>query len=1091
LVFLPVSSKVNFPQLEERILAFWKNRDIVHRVDSERKDAKSYVLYDGPPTANASPGIHHVLARIFKDVMPRYKTMKGYRPVRRAGWDTHGLPVELEIERELGISTKSEIEAFGVGRFNDLCRQSVMRYVKEWETMTERIGYWLDMDNAYITFDNSYIETCWWIIKQLWSRGLIYKDMKGTPHCPRCVTSLSSHEVALGYAENTPDPSVFVKFALHPLSDSQTEPRQGIASQFTSAKPVYLVAWTTTPWTLPANTGLAVSADTEYSVVERENKSGQLEWLIVASPLVEKVLSGEYRIVGSLLGKELVGLRYEPLFDPTTFGLEILRFTSHEEHVGFHVGLESMSTFTPKVIAADFVSMKDGTGIVHIAPAFGDEDLSVGRAQGLAFLQPVDLQGKLTGKFQFAGKFVKDADEDIMKDLAARDLIYRREVYLHTYPFCWRCRTPLIYYAKSSWYIRTTAFKDELLAGNQEINWHPDHIKDGRFGDWLRNNIDWAISRERYWGTPIPVWQCDSCGEFECLGSIDELRERAIANEGLPLDLHRPHVDNIKLICEKCGGIMGRIPEVLDCWFDAGAMPLAQEHYPFDNPDLLDSGPFPADYICEAVDQTRGWFYTLLAISILLTGRNCYRNAICLGLIVDDKGEKMSKSRGNVVEPWSVLNTHGADALRWYLFTVALPGSSRRFSMNLVGEVVRGMFLTLWNVYAFFVTYANVDKFNPRQVTHGLPTSDLDRWIFSELNTLVAQVERFMEEYNPTDAGRRIEEFVELLSNWYVRRSRRRFWRSENDDDKMSGYITLYTCLTTLSRLLAPFTPFLAEELHQNLVRSVYPEAPESVHMSFYPQSEQSYIDEDLSMATRLVMRLASLGRSARSRVGIKVRQPLGDILVKCRSTQEERLLGSVSDQLLDELNIKKVSPLLDEGEVLEYSVRLNMELLGPKYGSKTKDLVDILNGVDSAGIAAMVRKGQLVTLGEFTLSPEELIVSAKEREGYSVASEGGYTVAIDKAVTKQLADEGLARELVHNLQNMRRSAEFDITDHIIVNYEGDIRLLRIVQGFGDYIKQETLAETLVNGPPMEGAHIQVQEIDGVTVTLGVSRVQS
>ena len=746
-MFSPVSSRVSFPELDARILEHWKERDVFRRAGTEREGAPRFMLYDGPPTANGSPGIHHVLARIFKDVMCRYKTMKGYQVLRKGGWDTHGLPVELGVEQELGLTSKRDIEEYGIEEFNQKCRESVFRYVREWEEMTDRIGFWVDMDDPYVTLENDYIESGWWILKTFWDRGLLYQGMRGTPHCPRCVTSLSSHELALGYQEDTPDPSVFVKFQVESAGSRSTIP----ALLNGAEKPAYLLAWTTTPWTLPGNTALAVDPESEYSVIELEGDNGA-ERLVLASALIEDNIRQEHSVVGTLQGGQLVGLGYAPLYSPEKFGSRISRFDA-----GVLAAADGADVFAPKVVAADFVSMEDGTGIVHIAPAFGDEDLGLGREYGLNFVQPVDLQGIITGDYPFAGKFVKDADPEIMDDLKERGLLHHRDIYHHTYPFCWRCDTPLLYYAKSSWYIRTSALKDDLVEGNSRINWYPDHIKEGRFGEWLRNNVDWAISRERYWGTPIPIWQCGSCSNQVCIGGKDDLKEHLGPNAGVVdgLDLHRPYVDGITLPCDQCDGTMLRIPEVMDCWFDSGAMPFAQSHYPFENPDMEREGLFPADYICEAVDQTRGWFYSLHALSTLLKGEPSYKNVICLGLILDERGRKMSKRVGNVVEPMPLLDEHGADALRWYLFTASQPGEARRFSSRLVNQTLRQVLLTLWNIYSFFTGYATIDKFDPSQKPAGWkPENELDRWVLSELNELVAEVDRCLENYDPTNAGR-------------------------------------------------------------------------------------------------------------------------------------------------------------------------------------------------------------------------------------------------------------------------------------------------------------------------------------------------
>jgi isoleucyl-tRNA synthetase len=1004
-MFQPVDSRTDFPQLEEKISGLWREKDVFERSVEARRGGPRFVLYEGPPTANGSPGIHHVLARVFKDVIPRYKTMKGCYAPRIAGWDTHGLPVELEVEKALGLASKRDIEEFGIDRFNARCRESVFKYLKEWEAITERIAFWVDLQNAYVTMNNDYIETVWWSIKQMWDKGLVYQGYKVTPHCPRCGTSLSSHEVALGYKEDTEDPSVYIKFKVV----------KGLPGGLSKDKPAYLLAWTTTPWTLPGNTALAVAADAKYSVLESEK-----DYLIMASALVGVVGPEGYKPVKKVAGKQLVGAGYEPLFNPHQFGVERRRMGSELKVQ------EKVKELTYPVIATDFVSMDEGTGIVHVAPAYGEVDYQAGLDNDLDFVHAVDLQGKVMGTLPGAGKFVKDADKDILDDLKARGLLFRQETIRHTYPFCWRCDTPLLYYAKQTWYIRTTALKDELIAGNQEINWYPEHIKYGRFGDWLANNVDWAFSRERYWGTPLPVWQCPSCGGYECVGGIKELGEKpGFSGFKEPLDLHRPYVDGLTFNCSKCKGEMRRVPEVIDCWFDSGAMPIAQHHYPFENETLLEDGRFPADYISEAVDQTRGWFYSLHAISTLLFNRRCFNNVICLGHVLDAKGEKMSKARGNVVEPWAVINKYGADALRWYFLTSTAAGNVYRFDEAMVAEVSRRFLSTLWNVYSFFVTYANIDNFTPSGETKVEP-SELDRWITSELNQLIADVDKGLDNYNPTEAGRRIEGFVNDLSNWYVRRSRRRFWKSENDSDKLAAYTTLYDCLVTLARLLAPFTPFLAEAIYQNLVCSVSNEAPDSVHLADFPAADQGRVDKRLAEDIRLAMKISSLGRAARAQAGIKVRQPLARVLVKLQSTKEGEALGRVKPQVVEELNVKEVA----------------------------------------AG-------------GEAELS----------QPGYEVVSEGGYSVAICTEIPPELEAEGIAREIVRRLQNMRRSAGFDIADHITTYYQGEAYIRQVMTDFADYIKQETLSRELVEEVPREGVFSERHKLSGYEIALGVERL--
>ncbi|UCH42723.1 MAG: isoleucine--tRNA ligase [Dehalococcoidales bacterium] len=1010
-MFRPVNSKVNFPEIEENILSFWQEKNTFQKSIDRRLGAQRFVLYEGPPTANGSPGIHFAMPRVLKDIIPRYKAMKGYYTPRIGGWDTHGLPVELEIEKKLGFSSKAQIEEYGIERFNALCRQSVQHYIKEFEDMTERIAFWVDLEHAYITMDNSYIESVWWAIKQMWDKGLVYIGYRVTPHCPRCDTSLSSHEVAQGYQENVEDPSIYIKFKV-------IEDRRSVLPV---DKPAYLLAWTTTPWTLPGNTALAVAEDADYSVVETDN-----EYLVLASFLLDPVGLGDSPVVLKVEGSDLVDLRYEPLFNPHSFGVERWRFGNGSELLV----QQADNNLTYRVIATDFVSMEDGTGIVHIAPAYGEVDYQAGQEQGLDFVHTVDLQGKLLGNYPFSGKFVKDADPLVLDNLQERGLLFRSETIHHTYPFCWRCEAPLLYYAKQTWYIRTTAVKDRLISGNAEINWYPGHTKYGRFGDWLANNIDWAFSRERYWGTPLPVWQCQSCGEYDCIGSVEDLRMKPGFN-GLeePLDLHRPFVDEAVFNCPRCGGKMIRVPEVIDCWFDSGAMPVAQSHYPFENDTLLEDGRFPADYICEAIDQTRGWFYSLHAISTLLFDRPCYRNVVSHGHILDAKGKRMSTSRGNMVEPWAIINKYGADALRWYIYTAVPMGNSMRFDERDIVEISRRLLMTLWNVYSFFVTYANIDNFVPG--SNGAPSEvpELDRWITSELNQLIIDADSALENYEPREGAWKIAAFVDELSNWYVRRSRRRFWKSENDVDKLSAYNTLYQCLVTLSKLMAPFTPFISEEIYQNLVCSVSPDNPESVHLCDFPVADETMIDDRLSADIRVTMRLCSLGRAARSQAGIKVRQPLSHVTVSLTGPSEQRSLERTKPQVLEELNVKDIN-----------------------FAGSTAEL---------------------------------------EKPGYVVSSEGNYAVAVPTDISPELEAEGMAREIVHRLQNMRRSAGFDIADHIITYYQGDEYMKQIMENaeLASYIRQETLSRELVEGVT-EDVYSESFKLGGHEILLGVKKLE-
>jgi isoleucyl-tRNA synthetase len=1067
-MFQPVPPKPSFSELEERILGFWRERRIFQKSLEQRQGAPLFVFYEGPPTVNARPGVHHALSRVFKDIFPRYKTMKGYCVPRKAGWDCHGLPVELEVEQELGVSTKMDIESYGVGRFNERCRQNVLRHIKEWEQLTERIGFWLDMEHPYITMENDYIESCWWIMKELWQKGLIYQGYKVTPHCPRCGTSLSSHEVALGY-EEVDDPSIWVKFKVadaHRLEQFGADPDL----------PAYFLAWTTTPWTLPGNTALAVAADAEYAVVEVDD-----DCLILADALRGLVGLGDYKVMGKVKGRELVGVEYEPLYNPDKFGVKRLEFEtiidfSRRERKEIPTHEPSLHLDTYPVIETDFVSMEEGTGIVHIAPAYGEVDYEAGWKNDLDFVHMVDLQGKITGTYPFSGLFVKDADPLIIEDLKSRGLLYRSESIRHSYPFCWRCDTPLLYYAKPAWYIKTTALKDRLIAGNAEINWYPEHIKYGRFGDWLNNNVDWACSRERYWGTPLPIWKCNSCDKFECVGSVAELKTKpGLSGFSEPLDLHRPFVDDITFACS-CGGIMRRVPEVLDCWFDSGAMPLAQWHYPFQNETLLRDGRFPADFISEAVDQTRGWFYSLHALSVLLFDSPCFRNVICLGHILDSEGEKMSKSKGNAIDPWLVLSRFGADTLRWHLVVSSPPGNSRRLSLELVAEPVRKFLLPLWNTYSFFVIYANIDKFDPRASTGGR-RSELDRWVLSELNRLIKDVTDLLEGYDPTSAGRKFEEFIDGLSNWYVRRSRRRFWKSESDADKEAAHATLYHCLVTLTKLVAPFIPFIAEELFQNLVLSIYPEAPESVHLADFPVADEAMIDDRLASDTRLAMKVSSLGRAARSKAGIKVRQPLSRVLVKVKSKGERDALERVKSQVVEELNVKDMN-VVDSVE---------------EFMTVTESVVD-LKDVETLETTDVGKNG--IVLSSTTLKKDangHLFGhrrNMKDKPGYVSAHDVGssVSVAIDTELTPELAEEGLAREIVHRLQMMRKQAGFDIADYIETYYQGGPATQRVMERFSPYIRQETLSRNLLPEAPPSGAYVETHRIATEEVVLGVRK---
>ena len=1060
-MFREVSSKVDFGELEGRILRFWEEQDTFHKSMALREGKPRFVFYEGPPTANGLPGIHHVLGRVYKDTIPRFQTMKGKYVLRKGGWDTHGLPVEIAVEKELGFTGrgKQAIEEFGVAEFNAKCRESVFRYVKEWKALSDRIGFWIDMDDPYVTLSTNYIESVWWILKQIWDQDLLFRGFKVVPYCSRCGTPLSDHEVAQGY-EEAEDPSVYVKFALRDTPG------------------VYLLVWTTTPWTLPGNVALAVHPDVEYVMVQQgEDK------LILAKALLDQALQGEYRVVKRLSAQEVVGKHYQPLY-----------------------------TFLPVdqdycyVISADFVNTEEGTGIVHMAPAFGAEDLEAGQTHNLPILQTVGLHGEFIDAITpWRGLFVKDADPLITRDLQDRGLMYRVARYKHTYPFCWRCHTPLLYYAKPTWYVGTKQRRDRLLANNAQVNWIPEHIRDGRFGNWLENNVDWALGRDRYWGTPLPVWVCETCGESECFGSVEDLRRRAaggrrvrlgLSSFDLPeLDLHRPYIDEVTLTC-KCGGMMRRTPEVIDCWFDSGSMPVAQWHYPFENKERF-AEQFPADFICEGIDQTRGWFYSLHAISTLLFDKPCFRNCLSFGHILDIEGQKMSKSKGNVVEPQDVINAYGADPLRWTLYTSAPPDYPRRMSLqsilDQVAESLRKFCLTLWNTYSFFVTYANIDGFDPsRPAPTVAARAPLDRWVVAELNSLVRVVDDGMSRYDMTSTARAIQSFVEDLSNWYVRRSRRRFWKSEADQDKASAYATLYECLVTLCKLIAPYQPFTAEELYQNLVRSWDTNTPESVHLCDFPVADAALIDEKLMAETRLVMRLVGLGHAARNQAGLKVRQPLAEAVFKPHTQAEAEGLRHLLEQVRDELNVKQARIVSDESALASYSVSAIPSQVGKKYKALFPAIKQALTQVDAAAVAAQLRKGEPLHLSvqgqDVILEPEDMQIQVKPQPGYALAQDGDYMAAVSTEVSEELRQEGLAREIVRRIQTMRKDAGFRIEDTITTFYQASSGLDSVFDGWGKYIQQETLSSRLLAQPPPPEAHAQAHDVDGETLTLGVQR---
>lgn len=1075
-MFRPVSSKLNPVLLEEQMLNFWKLHRTFAKSSEARQGGAEYVFYEGPPTANGKPGVHHALSRAFKDVFPRYKLMRGYHVIRRGGWDTHGLPVEIGVEKKLGFTSKSQIEAYGIDRFNELCRQSAFEYIREWERFSDRLAYWVDMSEAYVTYTNDYIESVWWILKTFWERGLLYQGYKVVPYCPRCGTPLSDHEVALGYSE-TSDPSVYVRL---PLVD---EPGTS------------LLVWTTTPWTLPGNVAVAAHPEVEYVTVERALLEGGRERLILARPLLEQVFQEErVRVVDSFKGKKLKGRRYHPLFTFLTPDKPAYR-----------------------VVLQDYVTVEDGTGLVHTAPAFGAEDMQAALEFDLPVLMTVAEDGSFIPEVRpWSGMFVKDADPLIIQDLQARGLLFRSATVTHTYPFCWRCDTPLLYYARSTWYLRTSQFKERLVRLNQQINWVPGHIKNGRFGNWLENNVDWALGRERYWGTPLPIWECPSCHHQQAVGSLEELSKLS-GRDLTGLDLHRPHVDQVAFPCPQCKGAMQRVSELIDVWFDSGSMPVAQWHFPFEHREQF-RAQFPADYICEAVDQTRGWFYSLHAIAALLFDSVAFKNVICLGLILDAEGQKMSKSRGNIIDPWEVFNTHGADAFRWYLYTASPPGQERRFSVDLVGEVVRNFTLTLWNVYAFFVTYANLDKWTPENSLiptlsqsemeslpsptgrgeggeGSLPSANLlDRWLLSELNALVRQVTEALDNYDVTGATRPIQTFVDDLSKWYLRRSRRRFWKSLADEDKASAYRTLYQALTTLRLLLAPSMPFLAEALHQNLVRTVDPTAPESVHQANWPGFDPDLIDEALNEEMRLVMRLASLGHAARNQAGIKVRQPLAEAAFSVGRPEEARALERHAGLLADELNVKHISVLRSADEAISYSLKPLPKQLGQKYKSLFPKIAQAIQEADPARAARQLLDGLSLRLQvegqEFEIQPEEVEVHLEAHPGLAVAAEGAYVAALQTQLTPELLREGLARELVRRIQDLRKQAELEVADRIRLYIAATPDLAAAIRHHRDYIMGETLAVEMHHADPPANAVLAEAWFDGQWMKVGLLRLE-
>ena len=1011
--FRAVSGRYDGPALENEVLEFWREQRVFEQTLKQSSGGPLYTWNEGPPTANGKPGIHHVLARSFKDLYPRYKTMRGYHVPRKAGWDTHGLPVEHEIEKELGIFDKKEIEEkIGIDDFTRRCRESVMRYIGDWEKMTERMGFWVNFDEAYYTLDNSYIESVWYLLKTIWDKGLIYRGYKVVPYDPRIGATLSSHELALGYRE-VEDPSIYVRFKVEGEDNTS------------------FLVWTTTPWTLPANLLLAVHPDVDYVYVEADG-----ETLILADTLCGAVLRDlEHKVVRKVKGSELVGTRYEQLFDYLEVDGDAFR-----------------------VLPADYVNTETGTGIVHTAPPYGVDDLALGQEAGLPVIHTVGQDGRFLPEIgPVAGMFFKDADKPLIRILKERGLMFRSERYRHSYPFGWRTGDPIIYYAKNAWYIRTSNYRDRMVELNQTIKWVPENIRDGRFGKWLENNVDWALSRERFWGTPLPVWT-DGDGEYMVIGSVAELEELT-GRDLSELDLHRPAVDEVTF--EKDGKTFSRVPEVIDCWFDSGAMSYAQWHYPFENKDTFENH-FPADFICEAIDQTRGWFYTLHAIGTLVSDSVAFRNCVCLNLIVDKDGKKMSKSVGNIVDPYDVFDTVGADALRWYFLARLSPEALKRISVEIVQDVASSFINTFWNTYGFFVLYARLDDVDFSQDIPLADRPEIDRWALALLNQTVRTCTAALDDYDAKTAGEAIESFVDQLSNWYVRRNRRRFWKSTDPEDKRSAYLTLYECLDVAHRLMAPFVPFLAEHIYQNLVRTVDKDAPISVHMSTWPEVNDAYDDETLLFEIGVVQKVVGLARAARGQSGIRTRQPLSRLLVRAPDDAAAKALDDHKEQILEELNVKAIEFIARDEGLVTYRIKANLPKLGKEYGKVLPEIRKALEAADGAAVAGKVARGENIIIsvpsGELTLTGQDLIIQTSSAEGYACGADGGFLTALDTSLTEELIREGVARELIRTVQESRKQSGLEVSDRIVLGVSGTAGVEAALGEYRNYLMSETLA---------------------------------
>lgn len=1043
-MYRKVSADLSFVDREKAIVEFWKKNDIFEKSIEHRDGCERFTFYDGPPTANGKPHIGHVLTRAIKDLIPRYRTMKGYKVLRKAGWDTHGLPVELEVEKALGISGKPEIEKFGIEDFIKKCKASVFTYQSEWEEMSDRVGFWADMENPYVTYHNDYIESVWWALRQIWDKGLLYKGHKIMPYCPRCGTSLSSHEVAQGY-KDVKENSLIVKFKVLGKDNE------------------YILAWTTTPWTLPSNLALCVNPNEKYVRFTIEGDENNTVY-IMAEALIKSVFGEDAKanILNEYTGEELKGTEYEPLYS----------FVKPDKKAYY-------------VIADDYVTMEDGTGVVHTAPAFGEDDARVCKANGLPFINLVDHQGnfvKETG--EWAGTFVKDADKLVIRDLKERNLCFAVIPFEHSYPFCWRCDTPLLYYACDTWFIEMTKVRDRLLANNETVNWMPDNIKHGRFGNFLENIIDWGLSRTRYWGTPLPIWECE-CGHRHVVGSIAELKEMGI-NCPDDIELHKPYVDNIKLRCEKCGGEMKRVPEVIDCWFDSGSMPFAQLHYPFENKEAFEQN-FPADFISEAIDQTRGWFYTLMAISTLLFDKSPYKNVVVLGHVQDEKGIKMSKHKGNVIAPMDILNDQGSDAVRWYFYSNSAPWLPNRFSAKNVSEAQRKFLGTLWNTYCFYVLYANIDKFDPTKYNLcDLNLTVMDKWILSKLNNVVKTVDDYLNEYKITEATRAMNEFVDELSNWYVRRSRSRFWASELTDDKVCAYMTLYTVLVEFAKVSAPFIPFMTEEIYQNLVRSVDENALESIHMCDFPKYDEKYNFAEIEQEMDAIRKVVILGRAARNEANIKNRQPLSKLFIQT----DNKINADYVNIILEELNIKDVELTKDASGFISYNFKPQMRTMGPKYGKLMRPIFDEIAKMDGAEVMETLNSDKPICLNvqgtDVEVFKDDVLIDTQQKDGFVSASDAGFTVVLDTNLTDELIEEGFVREIISKIQTMRKDSGFEVTDRISVVFDGSEKIAKIFAANDAEIKSQTLADSIDAGDAKDGKNWNV---NGEKVDIAIQKV--